>query len=383
MSNLLTIVNDMIVIVFDLLFYILMFPTKTNKKSQKICIYGGCAAIITAYFMVTYIFGFPAAVSSAICMSIPSFFLFLYFAAYRDSRFVLTFCFIDSISLIVAFIGRAVGITLSHGELFAVLSMLLLFAVLLRMAIMYSHKYQKLLEEVDAGWGLMALASALIYFAMIFIAGYPKPMVERIEYMPVWLIFALVVIACYAVFIHSILKTKKISEQNKKLEREKEIYQMAYNDRLTGLYNRASYMDKVNELERRRKEFSHIGIAVIDINEFKKVNDTKGHYAGDQILKAAAHSLRTTFGDYKEYIFRMGGDEFLVILPGVSQEKMLVCISEFKQKLKEESAQLGAETTAAAGYVILSSQDSTSLESAYIIADKNMYLDKKTNYQKQ
>lgn len=379
MSNLLPIVNDMIVIVFDLLFYILMFPTKADKKHEKIYIYGGCAVIVMAYFIVTYILEFPAALSSAVCMSIPSFFLFLYFAKYRDSRFVLTFCFIDTSSLIVAFIGRILGLTFKYGQVYAVIIMLALFVFLLRMARMYSERYQRLLGEVDTGWDLMALASALIYFAMIFFAGYPKPLVERLEYLPVWMVFALVVISCYAVFIHSILKTKQISVQNKKLAREKEIYQMAYNDRLTGLYNRASYMDKLNELERRRGEYSRIGIVVIDINDFKRVNDTKGHYTGDQVLRATADCLRSTFAEYKEYIFRMGGDEFLIILPEVSEEKMIACIAEFKQKLRAESARLGAETTAAAGYELLATQESAALEAAYIAADKNMYLDKKAS----
>lgn len=377
MLKLLPIINDMIVIIFDLLFYSLMFPIRENKRCARVGIYVGCAVIVMAYFTSTYILCLPAAVSSAACMSVPSFLLFLYFAKYRDSRFVLTFCFIDTVSLIVAFIGRFIGIMLKHGEIYAIIIMLVLFVTLLRLAMAYFAKYRKLLEEADTGWGLMALATALIYFAMVFFAGYPKPMIERLEYVPIWFVFAIVVLSCYTVFIHSILKTQKISEQKKRLEKEKEIYHKAYNDGLTGLYNRASYTEKVNELERRRKEYKNLSMIVIDINEFKTVNDTRGHYVGDKVLVAVADSLRKAFADFEEYIFRMGGDEFLVILQDESQEQIQRNIETFRQFLVEESQRLGFEVTVAVGYKMLAPEEKGRLESAYILADKSMYMDKK------
>lgn len=377
MQGLLPIVNDMIIIIFDLLFYVNLCPRKGQGRRSKICIWGGCAVIICAYFTATYVLGFPSALSSAVCMAIPSFFLFLYFSKYRDSRFILTFCMIDTVSLIVAFVGRVLGFTFKYGEYYAVIIMILLFVILLRNVLTYAEKYRKLLDEVDAGWGLMALSSVFIYFAMIFIAGYPKPMVERLEYLPIWFVFAVVVFSCYMVFIHSILKTQKISEQNKRLEREKEIYHMAYNDRLTGLFNRASYMEKINNLERRRDEYSRIGLVAIDVNKFKMVNDTMGHHTGDMVLKAVADSLKTAFCEYTEYIFRMGGDEFHVILPDASEKEILIHIDEFRQQLKERTTLMGIEVTAAVGYEILLKEDEKSVEAAYIHADKKMYLDKR------
>lgn len=376
MSSLLPVINDMIIIMFDLMLYIVMFPLRMDKKYTKVYIYIGSSIIIVAYFIVTYILQFPAAVSSAVCMSIPSFILFFVFAKYRDSRFVLTFCFIDTVSLIIAFIGRAMGMLLTYGEVYAVITMTVLFLLLLCMSRKYADKYRQLLDEVDAGWGLMAFSTALIYFAMIFFAGYPKPMVERTEYLPIWLVFALVVISCYIVFIHSVLKTKKISEQKKRLEREKEVYRMAFNDGLTGLYNRASYMEKINQLERQREEFSSIGFVVADVNQFKQVNDTMGHYIGDKVLIAVADAMKFAFTDYKEYIFRMGGDEFLVIMPDVTEEAAIKYISQFRKLVEERQKGLGIKTTVAVGYEILMAGDRTSLELAYIHADKKMYMDK-------
>lgn len=376
MSNLLPILSDMIVIVFDLLFYSIMSPMRKNTKIPGCFVFIGCAAIVAAYFSATYILNFPAAISSAGCMSIPSFLLFLYFAKYRDSRFILTFCFVDTISLIVAFIGRLIGIVFPYGEYCAIIIMLVLFLTLLRLGWKYAAKYQKLLDQTDTGWGLMALSAGSIYFAMIFFAGYPSPLIERQEYIPTWFVFALVVVLYYIVFIHSILKTKKIQEQNVLLKREKEIYQMAYRDGLTGLRNRASYMEKLNNLERNRESFSNVGFLVFDVNNFKSVNDTLGHYIGDQVLIAAAAALNSTFCGYDEAIFRMGGDEFLVILPDIAEEKIRELIGQFHVNFEKEQEKMKTTVTAAVGYEIISSGDERLLDAAYIMADKKMYVDK-------
>lgn len=377
MNDLLLVMNDMIVIIFDLILYTIMCPRRKNARLPVVFNYIGCVLIVAAYYMSVYIFEFPAALSSTACMTVPSFLLFFYYSKYRDSRFVLTFCFIDTISLIVAFVGRVLGILLKYGEVYAVIIMLLLFIILIRLAFKYTDKYRQLLAEADAGWGLMALSTALIYFAMIFFAGYPKPLVERTEYTPVWFVFAVVVISCYVVFIHSIFKTQKISEQKKRLEREKEVYRMAYNDGLTGLHNRASYMEKVNELERKRGQFHQIGFVVADINHFKKVNDTLGHHAGDQILVFVADALRSAFADYRKYIFRMGGDEFLVILPDVEEDALKEHILSLHRYLEEEKNEADIKIEIAVGYQIILTDHNESLEHAFILADRKMYEDKK------
>lgn len=376
MSNLLPILSDIIVIIFDLILYYLMSPTRKDTKLPHFSLFIGCGVIITAYFCATYIYQFPAAVSSAVCMSIPSFLLFLYFAKYRDSRFVLTFCFIDTISLIVAFIGRFIGLFFPFGEFFALLIMLILFITLLWISMKYASQYQKLLELTDSGWRLMSLSTISIYFALIFFAGYPAPLIQRKEYIPTWFTFAIVVILFYTVFIHSILKTKKITEQNLLLKREKEFYHMAYHDSLTGLGNRASYTEKLNDLERNRMKYQTISFLTIDINNFKKVNDTLGHHCGDLVLIAAASALTTTFTNDNISIFRMGGDEFLVILLDVSEEKMEQYVCTLRMNFEKAQKNLKICVSMAIGYETISSNDKQLLETVYIHADKKMYDEK-------
>lgn len=373
MNPLLTVLNDMIVIIFDLLFYMNILPQREHTRIPKIFKYIGCVLIVFAYFFLTYVLHYPAATSSAVSMGIPSFFLFLYYAKYRDSRFVLTFCFIDTISLMVGFVSKVVGLYVPCGDIISVVVSISLFLILYILSFRYTKSYQQLLEEVDTGWCVMAISMILIYFGLIFIAGYPYAMIERPEYIPVWAVFAIVVISCYVVFFHSILKTKKINQQNILLRQEKEIYNLAFLDALTGLYNRASYIEKINEFERTRNQYETITILAADVNEFKDVNDCHGHLEGDRVLIAAANALKKAFIDYEQTIFRMGGDEFLIILPDISEVRLQENIRIFHQLFRENLKELKCCVTMATGYYCLSTKDRKSLETAYALADKQMY----------
>lgn len=262
---------------FDLLIFTKMVKLKQDGFFYKAAMYLGCACIIMAYFFSTYIFHFPAALSSALTMSIPSFLLFFWLSEYRDSRFLMTFCFVDSVSLIIAFLGRYAGIlTGSVGEIISFIVILLLFSVIVFCGWKSFQKYHTLLAITKKGWNSMAVSTLLIYIGLLFFAAYPKPLVERIEYGPVYLLFSVIALSFYVVFISSILKTKQIYEQNLKLEKENEIYQIAYTDALTGLGNRAAYIEHINEIERSKSSQALYCCVILDVNQFKSINDSHG-----------------------------------------------------------------------------------------------------------
>jgi GGDEF domain-containing protein len=85
-----------------------------------------------------------------------------------------------------------------------------------------------------------------------------------------------------------------------------ELYFLAFVDLLTGVYNR-------NMLEEMREKFDSkaISVAIVDIDNLKEVNDTKGHLEGDEVIKSIARKLES----FSEFVFRLGGDEFLLINP--------------------------------------------------------------------
>lgn len=379
MESLIPIINDISVITFDLILFVKMVRLRSDKTLYKWLMVGGCAAILTAYFIATYVFKLAPSVSSVVCMSIPSLLLFFYLSSCRDSRFFLTFCFVDTLSLIIAFIGRYIGIlTGLTGGIVSLLVTNALYIVIIWVGNPYFKKYTELLEVAKAGWTGMMLASFLIYFAFIFFAAYPEPLANRIEYGPVYLVFCAVVLSCYAVFIHSIAKTRKIYEQYRQLQQEKIYHKIAYTDVLTQLGNRASYVEKINGIQRNLHLFDSACCVVLDINNFKMVNDVLGHHAGDEVLVRAAEWLKETFCNDAEEVFRVGGDEFFVLILNCSESEIQQRLSLLEQKPLSDCEMVGEPIMFAAGYAFadISESGADTLEKAFIRADRMMYQNK-------
>ena len=122
-----------------------------------------------------------------------------------------------------------------------------------------------------------------------------------------------------------LVEGKDISER--KLAEEKILYQAHY-DELTALPNRFLSLDRLSQLiNEAQRNHEHIAVLFIDLDDFKKVNDSLGHEAGDKLLVEAAsrlkHSVRA--GDT---VGRLGGDEFIVLLPGIQHNAEAQPIAE-------------------------------------------------------
>jgi diguanylate cyclase (GGDEF)-like protein/PAS domain S-box-containing protein len=100
-------------------------------------------------------------------------------------------------------------------------------------------------------------------------------------------------------------------------ELEEQLSHQAFHDPLTTLANRALFLDRVsNALERSRRTFLRVAVLFIDVDDFKTVNDSLGHAAGDELLVGVAGCLRDAVRD-ADAVARLGGDEFAVLLEGV------------------------------------------------------------------
>jgi diguanylate cyclase (GGDEF)-like protein len=95
-------------------------------------------------------------------------------------------------------------------------------------------------------------------------------------------------------------------------------------DPLTGLLNRAALLARFDELEQLAGHGEHasLGMLVADLDHFKQVNDEHGHPAGDAVLKDIAYAMRKALRAF-DLVYRIGGEEFVVLLPGADLEHSL------------------------------------------------------------
>jgi diguanylate cyclase (GGDEF)-like protein len=108
--------------------------------------------------------------------------------------------------------------------------------------------------------------------------------------------------------------------QNGLLEAQEALRALALRDHLTGLDNRRAILAQLDrELNRARHEKRPLAVALVDLDHFKQINDTRGHAEGDAVLKRAAGALKSQLRQY-DFIGRYGGEEFLVVLPGCNLE---------------------------------------------------------------
>lgn len=109
---------------------------------------------------------------------------------------------------------------------------------------------------------------------------------------------------------------------------EEKIAYMAFFDQLTNLPNRNSLIDKLFPIfEEARRHGNLVGVLAIDLDNFKIINDSRGHDFGDKIIKLVAYRIRESIRVY-DLISRQGGDEFTVVLPDLSNERDAAVISE-------------------------------------------------------
>ena len=109
----------------------------------------------------------------------------------------------------------------------------------------------------------------------------------------------------------------------KKVKIINELKRMSLIDYLTGVYNRRAITDLLKkEIERSKRENKTFAVSMLDFDNFKRVNDTYGHDAGDEVLKKTIELVRNKIR-YYDFVGRLGGEEFLVIFSNISKENAL------------------------------------------------------------
>jgi diguanylate cyclase (GGDEF)-like protein len=129
-------------------------------------------------------------------------------------------------------------------------------------------------------------------------------------------------------FWHS---AKMLNAKTRSILKEQVLVSMAYTDSLTGLNNRSAYDKRLDEISNPSSKTGVLGVLVMDINDLKLINDTKGHKAGDMALQDFTASVLKILPENVE-LFRIGGDEFVAFIPTITDnqlEKLAHTITEF------------------------------------------------------
>jgi diguanylate cyclase (GGDEF)-like protein len=146
---------------------------------------------------------------------------------------------------------------------------------------------------------------------------------------------------------------------------------LASADPLTGLANRrGGEKDIAAEISRARRQNTPLSCVLLDIDHFKDVNDTFGHQAGDYVLREISALLRRTVRAY-DVLVRWGGEEFLVVLPGVEQEQALKLAERIRAAIENLPLAGIGGVTASVGVASLGSD--YSFEAMFAAADRRLY----------
>ncbi|MBQ4494593.1 MAG: GGDEF domain-containing protein, partial [Selenomonadaceae bacterium] len=182
---------------------------------------------------------------------------------------------------------------------------------------------------------------------------------------------------------HALLKTtQNAKDYFERLRRAKrqvaEMEELAHKDSLTGIKNKAAYDEATALLDEKISAgVAKFCIAMVDVNYLKKVNDTYGHEKGNAYLLNASKLICSVFGE--EHVYRIGGDEFVVVLEGDKVSLSKYFVKQFNAEMARKNANKSLEpwekVSAAVGLAFYTTNDKTADE-VFKRADKEMYANK-------
>lgn len=168
------------------------------------------------------------------------------------------------------------------------------------------------------------------------------------------------------IILKLLMKIHILNEKNKYADEASMWHKLAITDALTGVYNRNAYNLYINEnIEDIKKGLR--GIIIFDIDDFKIINDTKGHTAGDMVLKNVAEKILGVFYEPQHKVFRIGGDEFSVLTEGISENEIIERLIVLKKSLD-----IGGGISVSKGYSIIKDD----VQDSFKYADEMLYADK-------
>ena len=178
---------------------------------------------------------------------------------------------------------------------------------------------------------------------------------------------------------HRLEKIISVSDKQAKqlFELSSKLDKLSSTDSLTGIFNRR-YLFEISKkiIAVSKREDKDISLAIIDIDNFKKINDTFGHYIGDQVIISFVNTIRNSIR--KNDIFaRLGGDEFIVLFQDTSLENALIICEKVKLAIAKEEIDKETMYTISIGVSQLDLSSEDIMNEALKKADNALYKSKK------
>ncbi len=154
------------------------------------------------------------------------------------------------------------------------------------------------------------------------------------------------------------------------------VERLARLDELTGVKNKNAFTEYVNEIEEKLGSGDtdmEFGVVMCDINDLKLINDTRGHYFGDESIQRACRMICDVYENSS--VYRVGGDEFAVILSGEDYERRKSLLNKLKKE-SEENERMRSGPVLACGMAVFDPDIDKSFYEVYERADAKMYLNK-------
>jgi len=161
---------------------------------------------------------------------------------------------------------------------------------------------------------------------------------------------------------------------------KKQLERLSITDGLTDLYNRRHFNTTLSrEVKRLKREKKILSFIILDIDYFKRYNDTYGHQAGDEALKAVASAIRDLSRRGGDFVFRLGGEEFGILFSGLDKDKSLEFAESIRKGIEDlqiphsRSTVAKVVTVSIGLFVIDFSQESIDENGLYSMADSALY----------
>jgi len=154
--------------------------------------------------------------------------------------------------------------------------------------------------------------------------------------------------------------------------------QSAYTDLLTGLGSRTAFTEDFDRVESEKDKYKDITVIMLDLNNLKKINDVEGHAVGDRLIKGLASALKTAFGHIGK-IYRVGGDEFVVLLTDLPDGDVDSHINVLFSNIDSQQNSDLTSDSVAVGYARRTKEINPEADIHFLfnLADERMYEDKK------